>query len=144
MRNYLVLGMIILWWLVLTWCENSTWEDKEILSQYPGASEVCHDNWWLVTVDDEWIPICFLWWRWIELEKMEGHPENDVLVYDQDSWKEIISDDCQTFFDWCNWCSRLEDWEVVCTKMFCDVYDEPRCTDNDAIEETGVVENIDK
>jgi hypothetical protein len=26
--------------------------------------------------------------------------------------------------------------------MFCDVYDEPRCTDNDAIEETGVVENV--
>lgn len=142
MRNYLVLVMIILWWLVLTWCENSSWEDKEILSQYSGASEVCHDNWWLVAVDDEWIPICFLWWRWIELEKMEEHPENDILVYDQDSWKEIISEDCQTFFDWCNWCSRLEDWEVVCTKMFCDVYDEPRCTDNDAIEETGAVENV--
>ena len=142
MRNYLVLGMIILWWLVLTWCENSTWEDKEILSQYPGASVVCHDNWWLVTVDEEWIPICSLWWRWIELEKMEEHPENDVIVYNQDSWKEIISEDCQTFFDWCNWCSRLEDWEVVCTKMFCDVYDEPRCTDNDVIEETGVVENV--
>jgi hypothetical protein len=30
---------------------------------------------------------------------MEEHPENDILVYDQDSWKEIISDDCQTFFD---------------------------------------------
>jgi hypothetical protein len=28
--------------------------------------------------------------------------------------------------------------------MFCDVYDEPRCTDNDIIEETGVVENLDE
>lgn len=38
----------------------------------------------------------------------------------------------------------MEDWEITCTTMFCDVYDEPRCTDNDAIEETGVVENIDE
>jgi hypothetical protein len=31
---------------------------------------------------------------------MEEHPENDTsLVYNQDSWKEIISEDCQTFFD---------------------------------------------
>jgi hypothetical protein len=31
----------------------------------------------------------------------------------------------------------MEDWEVVCTKMFCDIYDEPRCTDNDLVEEVN-------
>lgn len=52
------------------------------------------------------------------------------VIYDAESWKEIIPEDCQTFFDWCNNCTRIEweDW-AACTKMYCETYEEPKCTD---------------
>jgi len=49
-------------------------------SLYPIAEQVCADNGWEVTVDDEWTPICLLWWRGINLADMEEHPENDERV----------------------------------------------------------------
>ena len=39
--------------------------------------QVCIDNGWEVTTDDEWTPICLLWDRWINLADMEEHPENN-------------------------------------------------------------------
>ena len=47
---------------------------------YPIAEQVCADNGWEVTVDEEWTPICLLWWRWINLADMEEHPENSERV----------------------------------------------------------------
>ena len=45
-------------------------------SKYPVAEQVCLDNGWEVTVDDEWAEICLLWGRWIYLAAMEEHPED--------------------------------------------------------------------
>jgi hypothetical protein len=45
--------------------------------QYPVAEQVCIDNGWEVTTDNEWTPICLLWDRWINLADMEEHPENN-------------------------------------------------------------------
>ena len=64
-----------------------------------------------------------------------GTTSNKEATYNQDSWKELISDDCQHFFDWCNSCSKAEDWETLCTKMFCEVYEEPKCTDDEFVSE---------
>lgn len=63
---------------------------------------------------------------------------NEEVTYNQDSWKEIISEDCQHFFDGCNSCSKSEDWEAICTKMFCEVYEEPKCTDDEFIDDVEI------
>ena len=42
---------------------------------YPIAEQVCLDNGWEVTLDEEWTPICILWGRWINLADMEENPE---------------------------------------------------------------------
>ncbi len=52
-------------------------------------------------------------------------------VYDQNSWKTIISSDCQHFFDGCNTCFRMENdnEKVACTLMACKTYEKPVCLD---------------
>src|SRR5690606_21944148 len=52
--------------------------------------------------------------------------------YDQNSRKDHIADSCQTFNDGCNQCSRSGSGndEAACTRMFCEVYTEPYCTDD--------------
>ena len=62
---------------------------------------------------------------------------NEEVTYNQDSWKEIISEDCQRFFDGCNFCSKAEDWEAICTEMFCEIYKEPKCTDDEFMDEVS-------
>lgn len=52
-------------------------------------------------------------------------------TYDQNSRKSLIPADCHSFFDGCNSCFRTEDGEAACTRMFCESYQEPRCTDQD-------------
>ena len=61
---------------------------------------------------------------------------NEGVSYDAESWKEIIPEDCTYFFDGCNNCSRIE-WEdvVACTEMFCETYEEPRCTDEEVADD---------
>lgn len=58
-------------------------------------------------------------------------------IYNADSWKTLISSDCQNFYDGCNNCFRTEGGEDAgCTMMYCDTYEEPRCTD-------GLLEEIE-
>lgn len=56
-------------------------------------------------------------------------------VYTSESWKTIIPESCQTFYDWCNTCIRLESdpTQVWCTKMFCETYAMPYCADEEKI-----------
>jgi len=49
--------------------------------------------------------------------------------YDENSWKELISQDCKHFFDGCNRCKRIVDWELVCSDLTCEEYGKPECTD---------------
>ena len=74
-------------------------------------------------------------------EKNQTEPENSwnedsskEQTYNSESWKTIIPEDCMRFFDWCNSCSRSEDWEITCTMMFCEEYQEPKCMDDEIIE----------
>jgi hypothetical protein len=54
------------------------------------------------------------------------------LSYDENSWQNLIADSCQNFFDGCNQCTRMADG-AACTRMFCDTYAEPYCTDEDDV-----------
>lgn len=48
-----------------------------------------------------------------------------------ESWKTMIPQSCQSFFDGCNNCMRTADGEVACTKMYCEKYDTPKCLDEE-------------
>jgi hypothetical protein len=51
-------------------------------------------------------------------------------IYDQNSWRTMIPDSCASFFDGCNNCRRMEgEAEAACTRMFCETYEKPVCTD---------------
>jgi len=58
--------------------------------------------------------------------------ENRSGPYDSESWKTIIPDSCNSFFDGCNTCTRSEGSDLVaCTKKGCFGYQEPRCLDDE-------------
>lgn len=60
---------------------------------------------------------------------------SEELIYDANSWKEVIDVSCQSFFDGCNQCMRMPGSdEAACTRMFCETYAEPYCTDEVAEE----------
>jgi membrane-bound inhibitor of C-type lysozyme len=56
----------------------------------------------------------------------------DVPVYDMNSWKTIIADDCRAFFDGCNQCVREPGKAAACTRMACAEYQQPQCRDEAA------------
>jgi len=56
----------------------------------------------------------------------------DAPVYDQNSWKTMISDDCRAFFDGCNQCLREPGKVAACTRRYCAEYRRPRCSDDEA------------
>lgn len=55
-----------------------------------------------------------------------------VSQYDANSWKALIPASCQSFNDGCNQCTRIEGSDdVACTRMFCETYAEPYCSDDE-------------
>jgi hypothetical protein len=66
----------------------------------------------------------------------------EEVSYNADSWKDVIADSCQSFFDGCNQCMKMPGSdEAACTRMFCETYAEPYCTDEDV---AGEVVNTDE
>lgn len=60
---------------------------------------------------------------------------DQVAQYNAESWKEIIPDSCQSFYDGCNHCNKMGDNSgAACTKMFCEVYSEPYCKDEENVQ----------
>lgn len=60
----------------------------------------------------------------------ESYPNTSQAAYHANSWRSLIPDDCQAFFDGCNRCARATDSEVAaCTRMACAQYEKPRCLD---------------
>ncbi|MCP4334660.1 MAG: hypothetical protein GY785_18560 [Gammaproteobacteria bacterium] len=53
--------------------------------------------------------------------------------WDQDSWHEVIADDCRVFFDGCNNCRRATENSALaaCTRKACAEYRKPRCLDDE-------------
>ena len=66
-------------------------------------------------------------------ENLENKAIEEPVVeeknYDENSWQELISQDCKHFFDGCNHCKRIVDWELVCSDLTCEEYGKPECTD---------------
>ena len=73
MKKSLFLSLLLIGGIALTGCQKSDWEQE--VSQYPVAQQVCLDNGWEVTVDEEWKDICLLGGRAIYLADMEENPE---------------------------------------------------------------------
>ena len=52
------------------------------------------------------------------------------VKYDYDSWRTIIQDSCESFFDGCNNCRRSPGADVAaCTRKMCPEYEKPVCLD---------------
>jgi len=69
----------------------------------------------------------------------------DAPVYDMNSWKTIIADDCRAFFDGCNQCVREPGKAAACTRKACAEYQRPRCRDDAAAvsAQPGVAKTVD-
>ena len=76
MKKSLFLSLLLIGGIALTWCQKSDWEPEASESKYPVAEQVCLDNGWEVTVDEEGKDICLLWGRAIYLADMEENPED--------------------------------------------------------------------
>lgn len=68
-------------------------------------------------------------------ENEQTPPESEASPFDQNSWQEMIADDCLVFFDGCNTCRRSEPGAMpACTRMFCENYEAPVCRDAENLE----------
>ena len=47
-------------------------------------------------------------------------------------------DGCNNYFDGCNRCSMQDDWEIVCTELACEEYQEAYCADEPVVDEINV------
>ena len=63
----------------------------------------------------------------------QSDPDSAIATeYDSDSWKTLIDDECRSFFDGCNTCQREPGKQGMCTLKACEVYQKPRCLDDEA------------
>ena len=76
MKKSLFLSLLLIGGIALAWCQKSDSEPEVSESKYPVAEQVCVDNGWEVTVDEECKDICLLGGRAIYLADMEENPEN--------------------------------------------------------------------
>lgn len=65
----------------------------------------------------------------------------EVQNFTPESRKTLIPETCHTFFDGCNNCMKMDNGEAACTRMFCEKYDMPKCTDKEQSEEPIEVAN---
>jgi len=82
MKKSLFLWLLIIGSITLVWCQKSGWETELSESKYPVAEQVCVDNGWEVTIDEEGEDVCLLDGRAIYLADMEENPElsNELAV----------------------------------------------------------------
>jgi hypothetical protein len=82
------------------------------------------------------------WWAFL----ITGEPQEPVISqesrYNSESWKEIIPESCEKFYDGCNICKK---GGVKCTEKVCIEYERPRCLDEmevidfeSCVEVTGI------
>ena len=76
MKKSLFLSLLLIGGIALAGCQKSEWETEVSESKYPVAEQVCVDNGWVVTVDEEGADICLLGERAFYLADMEENPEN--------------------------------------------------------------------
>ena len=84
MKKSLFLSLLLIGGIALAGCQKSEWETEVSESKYPVAEQVCVDNGWVVTVDEEGADICLLGERAIYLANMEENPEdsNGLKLYE--------------------------------------------------------------
>ena len=58
-----------------------------------------------------------------------------ILIIGCTSDKSIVDDDinslegCRVYYDGCNQCEVLENGDIACTEMACEMYGTPKCMD---------------
>jgi len=94
--------------------------------QEPKCLDTIHPSW---DLDNDWVNDC---------EKNGTcddsvdytQPKQETTTYNSESRKTIIPENCKSFFDGCNNCSKGENEEqTACTMMYCETYQQPKCLD---------------
>jgi len=67
--------------------------------------------------------------------------QDNAGTYTQESWREMIPEDCMAYFDGCNTCRRNpQNGIAACTRKACFAYAKPYCMD-DAASPTDVADD---
>merc|ERR1712226_567223 len=105
-------------------------EDDDVKDAGDGCN-TCHryDNMWSCTemycpVTCPPIPLCMPGYEYVSY-----FDENDCEIADCVPMADQCDMGCESWFDGCNRCRCMDGKIGGCTKMYCDVYEEPRCLD---------------
>lgn len=131
MKKIWLLTTLLVAWLLLTGCNNSS-KDRANHTEWKSYSEavqICEDNDWEVTTDELWNNICLLnALDWCLIEKIQNWTCEYICEWDDCDIPDDF-EDCEHYYDWCNRCTLQEDWAFVCTEEACEVYQEAYCWD---------------
>ncbi|RDV28192.1 hypothetical protein DXV75_04345 [Alteromonas aestuariivivens] len=66
------------------------------------------------------------------LAACQSHNEEAMPVtgFNSDSWKTMIPQSCEQYFDGCNQCRRGPSGVAACTRKFCAEYQQPACLES--------------
>ena len=132
MKKIWLLTTLLVAWLLLTGCNNSSKDGANHTEwkSYSEAVQICEDNDWEVTTDELWNNICLLnALDWCLIEKIQNWTCEYICEWDDCNTPDDF-EDCEHYFDWCNRCTLQEDWAFVCTEEACKVYQEAYCWDD--------------
>lgn len=59
--------------------------------------------------------------------KLTTCPVNQAPQTDNGGIRQLIRNGCVSYFDGCNGCSVDENGATMCTEIFCETYQQPRC-----------------
>lgn len=113
MKKYLFLFSLLTCGILLTWCFEKVEEIPEIIDD-------------CITVD--WEDKCT-----VDIEE----PVENICEWDDCDVPDDF-DGCNNYFDGCNRCTMQDDWEIVCTELACEEYQEAYCADEPVVNEINV------
>ena len=146
-----VCTLILIAWIVCVWC--FIYNEKKITKYSTYCWDKLRQELWEyvenvsmpnATVLD-WVYI-YTWsvsYEWVDYNfSCKVHDKDNVdLELDVKEWDVVepqtIDDineeeniaDCIRYFDWCNRCTKQDDWERICTEEACEEYQEAYCED---------------
>lgn len=113
MKKYLFLFSLLTCGILLTWCFEKVEEIPEIIDD-------------CITVD--WEDKCT-----VDIEE----PVENICEWDDCDVPDDF-DGCNNYFDGCNRCTMQDDWEIVCTELACEEYQEAYCADEPVVNEINI------
>ena len=122
--RYWILFILAVFSLYLVWCDNS-WTIKEVPSnEYPIVEQLCIDNGWEITTNNDSVPICLLSAdEWCSLEYIENW-ECEFFEYEWDMPPSVYCE--ENWWEpqvWLEWGEESEVCRFKSDETFCYLND---------------------